>query len=241
MSADPVLERLTQAHRTAQLQLRAATLAQVLQVTRGMTVEQLDDVWPAIRAALTAIITTNRRQSAGIASRYYTTFRTVSRVPGGVQVRIAELDRGALLRSLEFVGPIVARQYGTKTAITALAGASSRHVLNGGRQTMIDAIREDDQALGWERVTDGKPCAFCAMLASRGAVYKTRESGGFRSHDHCACSVEPRFLDQVQRSPRNDKFHEQWNEAQRQAREAGELNRGTSNDALNAFRRAYSP
>jgi len=30
----------------------------------------------------------------------------------------------------------------------------------------------------WRRVTDGNPCAFCAMLAGRGPVYLTRESAG---------------------------------------------------------------
>ena len=40
------------------------------------------------------------------------------------------------------------------------------------------------------------PCGFCAMLASRGPVYKTSESAGIRAdryHDRCFCTCVPVF------------------------------------------------
>nr|DAE86972.1 MAG TPA: minor capsid protein [Caudoviricetes sp.] len=40
------------------------------------------------------------------------------------------------------------------------------------------------------------PCGFCAMLASRGPVYKSSESAGIRAdryHDHCFCTCTPVF------------------------------------------------
>lgn len=42
--------------------------------------------------------------------------------------------------------------------------------------------------------SSGGPCGFCAMLASRGPVYKTSTSAGARVsafHDHCRCTVVP--------------------------------------------------
>ena len=47
----------------------------------------------------------------------------------------------------------------------------------------------------WTRVTVGTSCAFCTMLASRGAVYLSRESAGgtpsSKFHDDCDCVVLP--------------------------------------------------
>ncbi|WP_431781711.1 hypothetical protein [Streptomyces chumphonensis] len=52
------------------------------------------------------------------------------------------------------------------------AGAAEREALRGGRDLLDAASRADRAVVGWARVTDGDPCWFCAMLASRGAVYR---------------------------------------------------------------------
>lgn len=45
--------------------------------------------------------------------------------------------------------------------------------------------------VGWRRVSSGSGCGFCAMLESRGAVYKRERSAGFSAHDGCSCTAEP--------------------------------------------------
>nr|WP_141564284.1 hypothetical protein [Mycolicibacterium palauense] len=52
------------------------------------------------------------------------------------------------------------------------AGAGIRHAMNGGRNAMGRTAERDERLIGWARVTDGNPCYFCALLASRGAVYR---------------------------------------------------------------------
>lgn len=44
----------------------------------------------------------------------------------------------------------------------------------------------------WKRVLSANPCAFCRMLAGRGAVY-SEGTASFLSHDHCSCTAEPEF------------------------------------------------
>lgn len=75
---------------------------------------------------------------------------------------------------------------------TKLTGVAEKLVLDPGRRTIIDNTHRDRQARGWARVPEANPCAFCALLATRGAVYK-RDTVGFRSHDHCRCHAEPIF------------------------------------------------
>jgi hypothetical protein len=66
-------------------------------------------------------------------------------------------------------------------------------VLDLGRDSIIDSVHKDTQAEAWARVTEPKPCAFCALLATRGAVYKSEKSAEFEAHDHCRCHAQPVF------------------------------------------------
>ena len=81
-----------------------------------------------------------------------------------------------------------------------------KHVHGLSRDTVSAALRRDYEAnlargtnprnrYRWTRVTVGASCAFCVMLASRGAVYLSRESAGgtlsTKFHDDCDCVVLP--------------------------------------------------
>jgi hypothetical protein len=74
-----------------------------------------------------------------------------------------------------------------RNGLVVASGSASRQVLNGGRAATLTLVDADSKALGWARMTDGDPCAFCALLASRGPVYRSEASAGFSAHDHCAC------------------------------------------------------
>ena len=63
-----------------------------------------------------------------------------------------------------------------------------------GRSTMIRSARE--HGIRYARVPVGDTCAFCLMLASRGAVYATEKSAGRKNsgnefHGDCDCDVQP--------------------------------------------------
>lgn len=122
-----------------------------------------------------------------------------------------------------------------------IAASTVRHVQNGGRQTLIEAARNDRVALGYVRVTKDKPCFFCAMLASRGLVFaedsfagsdpRFTGDGTAKVHDECQCTMKPvyrreedPFLQATQ------KFTDMWTEWG-----AG----GGGSDAVLRFRRGY--
>ena len=60
-----------------------------------------------------------------------------------------------------------------------------------GRSTMIRSARE--HGIRYARVPVGDTCAFCLMLASRGAVYASATSAGAgrKFHGDCSCDVQP--------------------------------------------------
>lgn len=85
-----------------------------------------------------------------------------------------------------------------KQAGARQAAASARIAMNGGRSELANSTRKDKRALGYIRLSrTGTPCGWCAMLISRGPVYKTERSAersygdGDLYHDNCNCYAMP--------------------------------------------------
>lgn len=69
-----------------------------------------------------------------------------------------------------------------------LTAGTGRHVRQAGRELVGDTAKE--HKLAWARTLSGaEDCGFCAMLASRGAVYAS-DTVKFRSHPNCDCGAE---------------------------------------------------
>ena len=76
------------------------------------------------------------------------------------------------------------------------AAAAERNVMNGARGPLFLAASRDKRALGYVRASrTGTPCGFCAMLISRGVVYKSEKTAGDQDlwHDNCHCYAIPVF------------------------------------------------
>jgi hypothetical protein len=106
-----------------------------------------------------------------------------------------------------------------------VASAVVRHAQAGGRQTIHENSQRDEVALGWVRVTRAKPCAFCAMLASRGIHYRAFTEGAFdlsnarftgegdaKVHDECGCSLKPVYSKNDPLVAQTQKFADMWTE-----------------------------
>lgn len=256
---------LAERHRRDQLAIRTSFLRTFVALWRGLSLVDLQgtlDPWlrsvePVVRAA--------HDRSAASSARYFREARSASIArrlkaakdaadarrreagPVNFEPTLAELETERLRRSLTVatVGTAVKAKRSGLTdlddrAQVAAARSASRLVLAGGRETLERAIEDDPESVGWIRITDGGPCGFCAMLASRGWVYKSRESAlwaegieGEAYHDGCGCTVAARFRNDVD-SPipaTNQRLGELWYQT-------GAYFSGV--DSLNAFRRAIA-
>ena len=227
--------------------LMAARLAQrVLQVWRElMNPAKIDASWPAVRAALAPIVLQAREESAALAQASYLHARGDAgvvdegfRPEGPLPLLVDRLEA-----ALDVTGPVEFKraiaagktpQQAMDAAAVRMVGSTQYLALEGGRQAMQRSIAADEQATGWSRVTDADPCAWCAMLASRGPVYKSAQTagdprqGGNRYHDHCACQAWPAFTLDEPFIGIAEKLYDDW---LRETRGRG------GKHAVNAFRR----
>lgn len=248
MAATRQARRLTEGHRLAQANLRKLAVTQLAALWGLLEPDRLDESTPGWITANTALVGALRRQSAVLAGGYLQLFREAETGDGDVTQMLADVPPESVSTSLAVTGPIavktligrgVPRPAAYNKAFAFMSGAATRHILDGGRQTLIDTASADPHALGWSRVTDGSPCAFCALVAGRGPVFHAESSADFEAHDGCGCTAEPIYDADAPWPGRNREFQGMYRTAVKEARADGTLQRGTSNDALNAFRRAY--
>lgn len=93
------------------------------------------------------------------------------------------------------VGPL----FGQSTAepLSLLGGAWQKAIAGAGRATTVGNARQPHSSkVGWARAPRAGCCAFCAVLASRGAIYKDSITAGreaYEYHDFCRCVATAAF------------------------------------------------
>lgn len=230
---------LTESHRLSQVNLRATTAAELAELLPLVDFEDLKGSWATVERLIVRMIEARRSESEQMAQQFYAAIRAAEGVAGDlVPVGADPLDLRRLITNLRIAGPGHAGSalyrggtdvYGS--TLSNLEGEVSRNVLNGGRGATLNTMQADRTAVGYVRITDGNPCAFCAMLASRGPAYRSQRSGSFKAHPRCGCTAKPVFSKGDPWPERNQRFREQWDAT----------TKGYSgNDALNAFRRALA-
>ncbi|MFA5636396.1 MAG: hypothetical protein WC977_10910 [Anaerovoracaceae bacterium] len=231
-------KRLTEGHRIAQLTLSAEVARKVAALWPLMAAG--DDATAWVEAVI-RLLMDEFQVSAAVARQYYTQFREAEtgEPPPFVDFPVVEPQPEVMRVGLISHGPFVlAKQLkmGKLWEIAqqrARADASAeaiRLAAEGGRQQILESIKKDSGSLGWARVVGGKPCAFCAMLASRGPAYKGRSSATFQAHPSCGCTAEPVFSRSQPWPEGSEKFKQIYETAKRTAKEE-------DGNVTNVFRR----
>jgi hypothetical protein len=129
-------------------------------------------------------------------------------------------------------------------AMTKADAVTQKLVADVGRATVRRAVDEDPGAIAYARAAALGACAFCRLMASRGAVYRDAETAGrfandrfsgdasvVKFHDNCHCGIVPVFRGQrFELSP----HAAEWDRIYR------EHAQGHPGDQLRLFRRALA-
>lgn len=196
-------DELTRAYRRQQLALRALTTRELLLMWRLLDRERVDETFPAFAQAVAGLIQRRRVQASGIASGFLRAHRLASGVAGSPVIeRAGPAPAEKLATSLHVTGPVAIKrgmrngkdaQAAEASAVVLVAGAVARHVLDAGRETIMQSTIADPSALGWTRNTSPNACGFCKMLAGRAEddEFYSESTADFGAHDHCICSAIP--------------------------------------------------
>lgn len=192
---------LTERHRLAQARLGARTARMAVELWPLIDPEAVDDTFAHWLRAVSPVVQAQRVASSRLAANYLIAHKMTALGAGARTVPLLAdpADVAALATSMLVTGPVrlkanvgggVALGKAADVAMVSTARAAMRFALNGGRETITATAIADPDARGWQRVTSGRACDFCSILATD--VY-TAESADFQAHDGCTCSAEPAY------------------------------------------------
>lgn len=212
--------RLTEAHKYAQIGVGALAETDARMLWGRLDIDDLDGSTPYWLASTVSAVSLRTVESQKVASTYLQEFRRAEIGSAGLVTVAGPAGTAAALR---FAGPVRVKRLilagmpaadAYQAALTKFAGTARRQAMMGGRLTVAATAGSDRKAVGWRRVTDGNPCAFCAMLASRGPVYRDAASAdGLQYHSHCGCSAEPAYSYAWEPTPDEERFFEEYGKA----------------------------
>ena len=243
---------LTEAHRLAQGAIARELVGQLRLTWPMLDVHDLDGTAPKWYPLAMRILELEFGKSRTAATNYLIDFVKAERGVASAPFVFDEamsLDEHAVL-ALQYAGPVKIKQgiaagltpdQARSNAFAELAREAQKYVLEGGRRQIAETVKRDRSARGFQRVTDGNPCFFCAMLAARGPVYKDSSftssnyrfwgKGTAKVHNGCGCTIEPIYG----ADPRWVGDAEEWSRIWESS------TKGLSgNEAVAAFRAAWS-
>lgn len=193
-----------------------------------------DSQWEALVRALFQLVDQARRDSSQLAREFFDSQWQAHRDTEPPSVEMPSYFEDYLRETLQPVRRKFQQADAPDSAVSDIAQLAMKEVESAGRRTILRAVEDTPEVLGYARVLTGyENCAFCVMLASRGPVYKSRRGAGDPEirvfHKGCDCKVVPVF-DKAAWPGR-----EQYRELAKLWRDATRGHSGK--DALNALRR----
>jgi hypothetical protein len=216
----------TTAYRAAQLKITAALLKDMRRLRRLLVPARLTTAVPQYIEAVRALVDRYGQASGALAADWYEAQREAAGITSRFTVPVAETPpddqvEESLRWATKDLWPRDPEDPQTTLAqqqpITVRLGAAEvkseqatqRLVAEPGRETVRAAVRRDREAVAYARSASLGACSFCKLMASRGAVYKTRGAAGadadelfagdasvVKFHDNCHCGVVPVFRGQ---------------------------------------------
>lgn len=188
-------------HRQEVADVVAVAQADLAEQWRGLPLEDAGAARAAATSLVSELVQTYGPMAAGAGADFYVEARAAAGVRGRLTPR---LSVPVIAPQIEAnVGWAVSPLYGSTDGAAALsraAGVVQRLTANADRATILTNARRDPVGVRWYRGASASCCAFCATLASRGAVYRSESSADFKAHSNCRCfpavifpgeSVEP--------------------------------------------------
>ena len=170
-------------------------LAPFLNAERQLIVDALagsDSAYRAVhgvgRNIIAPFIDQYGTMSAALSADWYDANRDLAQVAGswsGAVVQRVNVDTGPL------VGGVLQQFVTFESVVSELLAGAEMRVRQAAQGTIMDSTLRDPGASGWGRVASAGCCSYCAMLASRGNVYRTQQTATFCPHFHCRCQAVP--------------------------------------------------
>lgn len=163
-------------YRDALDQLSTVALGQVQNVLSSLSTDNPIAFRDALVEALPDVIAPYGDAAGMVSAEWYMELRGLANVPENFEAvtDISTSREQSEVLARYAVSPLFGQS--TSTVLALLSGGVQRLITNVGRDTIFDNIDLDPVRTTWARVPRPGCCTFCGLMASRGAVYNSKES-----------------------------------------------------------------
>lgn len=146
------------------------------------------------------------------------------RPTGGFDAVLVDPDLDALQRNVGWAAtPLFEERPVASAALSRVAEVVEFAAAETARMTVITNARRDPLDVRYARHASATACAFCAMLATRQATYRSEDSAGFKAHRSCHCIAVPVWPgDIVEEAPYVAQWRDVYHEARATAKASGD-------------------
>lgn len=175
-------------HRLAQSSVRELAASELADFMSGLDLAKPEAAQAALRAFVPHLVQDYGKVAAALSAEWY---EQLGGDPADLSPGMPEV---AIRKQLAYTTRKLYSDTPTE-AIPSLQAMVDKYVAFAGRDTV--RLNSERDHITWARVPAGpRTCAWCLMLASRGAAYATRDAAlmkadGTRYHDHCDCHPVP--------------------------------------------------
>ena len=166
------------AHTRARDAIVDLAMRDLVAVWRTLTLDDVATARREIEALLPLIIDGYGTPIASLAADWYDDLREQAKISTAYRAVVAPAVDAARITSLAgwSTGTLYGASPDQAMALTALQGGLQRILTNADRDTILGNVAADPTQTRYARHASANACAFCAMLATRGAVYLSKDS-----------------------------------------------------------------
>lgn len=177
-------------YQTQQRRLSSSLVAALIALLNPFRQQRLSQrEWGELLQAMYVQVDDYRRRSAKLAREFYDTERQ-EHIGERQDIDLPTYRFEWFAEAMQPVRHRLSVENADESTVSDAALRAVKEAENGGRRTMMDAVRSEERSVQWARVATGREtCGFCMMLVSRGPDYTSARSAGLNTDDRTAMQL----------------------------------------------------
>lgn len=201
-----------------------------LQAWDGAALLDEDTATGLLKDVASSIVARESEAVGLAAAEFYDELRALEVEADGFMAEPVSADFGRVQEAAEnLLTRYAESEEARRIVFNALKNAISGWISNAEKETIAQNAKRDKKKALYAFVPSSSPCAFCAVMASRGlmANRKAKEYGRARMHDNCSCLAVPAWHASVNvwgKGKRPEYWEDFYYQAEEKLRENGATN-----------------
>ena len=201
-----------------------------LQAWDGAALLDEDTATGLLKDVASSIVARESEAVGMAAAEFYDELRALEVEADGFMAEPVSADFGRVQEAAEnLLTRYAESEEARRIVFNALKNAISGWLSNAEKETIAENAKRDKKKALYAFVPSSSPCAFCAVMASRGlmANRKAKQYGRARMHDNCSCLAVPAWHASVNvwgKGKRPEYWEDFYYQAEEKLRENGATN-----------------